>query len=93
MEIDLYLHHYKEFHAEFCPGAGSTEKHGKLVEEVFEFIEASMSGSHADRISETLDVMNTAIAYLVSEGVCDPLHAGYQKLQVTAEKYRGENAT
>ena len=93
MEIDLYLHHYKAFHAEFMPHAGPTEKHGKMVEEVFEFIEASMSGSHADRISEAIDVLNTTIAYLDSEGVKNPLFAGYLKLQETAEKYRANNAT
>ena len=63
-----------------------------LIDEMFELIEASMTGTHADKISEGLDVFNTVIAWLASEGVCDPLHAGWQKLQVTAAKYRAERA-
>lgn len=93
MDMDLYLHHYREFHAEFCPGAGTAEKADKVYEEAHEFIDAYFDDDENAQINESLDLMNTAIAFLVEAGIKDPLHAGYLKLQRTAEKYRRQNGT
>jgi phosphoribosyl-ATP pyrophosphohydrolase len=92
MQIDHYLDEYMMFHAEFCPTATPEQKLCKLCEEIEEHIEAVNSHDEEDIINETIDVMNTAIAYLHSVGVKDPLHAGWAKLQKTAEKYRRGSA-
>lgn len=92
MEIDHFLYHYRQFHKEFFPNITPGQKLNKLCEEIEEHINAVNEGDKPDIISETIDVMNTSIAYLVSMGVNDPLDAGWRKLQFTANKYRAERA-
>ena len=87
MEMGLYLHHYRMFHERYFPWATPDIKLCKLCEEIEEHINAVNEGHKPDIKEETIDVMNTAIAYLVSIGVNDPLHAGYEKLCKTALKY------
>jgi phosphoribosyl-ATP pyrophosphohydrolase len=92
MQINEYLLHYKAFHDEFTPNAGPKQKLHKLCEEVEEHVNAVNEGIDDLIIDETIDVMNTSIAYLHSVGVVNPLFAGYQKLQITAKKYREKKA-
>jgi len=88
MEIEEFLYHYNEFHKEFCPNAKSEQKREKMLDEIAEFTAAVERGNNKHIIDESIDVMNTTIAYLISVGVPDPLFAGYEKLQKTAAKYR-----
>lgn len=96
MTIEQYLNHYKAFHDEFFPYVGIKDKRNKLFDETVEFqnavmqVERSMATKEAT-IDEAVDVMNTAIAYLVSEGIENPLIEGIKKLERTAEKYRCRN--
>ena len=88
MTIEQYLTHYKAFHDEFFPLAGILEKRDKLYSETIE-LQCALGTERI--IDETIDVMNTAIAYLVSEGIENPLIEGIKKLERTAEKYRCRN--
>ena len=95
MNIDEYCLHYDNFHAEFFPRAGTLEKRRKLYEESVELQYAIINHEHrpgnkASVIDETIDVMNTAIAYLRSEGILDPLWHGVMKLEKTAAKYKSQ---
>lgn len=93
MQIDHYLIEYAKFHEEFFPKSERFDKLHKLISECLELLkEYHYAETVEGQIDEAVDVMNTSIAFLVSVGVADPLHAGWQKLQVTAAKYRAERA-
>lgn len=87
MQIDDYLRAYAEFNTEFCPNETDEEILLGVVDETDEMLNAS---SEAACLDELLDVMNRsikAVHRLISK---DPLHAGYEKLQRTAMKYRAQ---
>ena len=92
MQIEEYLLNYQFFYDEFFPHITSNQKFNKLSEAVGEYLDAVNEGIRESIIEETIDVMNTAIAYLYSEGVVNPLFAGYLKLRSTATKYRNVKA-
>lgn len=89
MDIETYLAHYRKFDAEFFPNAVVEEIEDKTLSEIRELHdEITMEHPVEKRITEALDVMNMSIKLLTAYGVKDVLHAGFQKLQLTAEKYR-----
>ncbi|MDD2898978.1 MAG: hypothetical protein PHI31_09725 [Desulfuromonadaceae bacterium] len=90
MQIDEYLMHYEKFQNEFGIDTSPKARSAKLIMETCELIEAEHKADDTATIDEAIDVMNCSIALVVAHGVKNPLHAGYMKLQRTAEKYRRE---
>ena len=89
MQLETYLANYEIFNKEFFPDATVEEIENKMTEECVEFVyEIARNGTRENRIAEATDVLNMAIKLLRAYGVLDPLHAGYAKLQQTADKYR-----
>ena len=90
MEIDNYLHHYNEFLDEFNLPKDPVASGNKTIQESIEFNVAFIYGTQSEADDEAIDLMNTAIMNVVDRGISNPLHAGYMKLQRTAEKYRSQ---
>lgn len=88
MDIDNYLYHYDEFTTEFNLPTDPVARGNKAIQEAIEFNVAFHHGTDSEADDEALDLMNTAISNVVARGFKNPLHAGYLKLQRTAEKYR-----
>ena len=92
MDMQLYLHHYREFLNEFDPDADINARVAKTLTESMELREAWLFSGDDDSVKEeAIDLMNCAISLVSYLGVKNPLHAGYMKLQATAEKYRGQH--
>ena len=89
MDYDLYIKHYRAFDAEFFPSSSIEEIEDKMLEEMDELSEEMENGGAIEnKISEATDTLNINIKLLNAYGVKDVLHAGFMKLQETAEKYR-----
>ena len=91
MRIEEYFLYYQLFDDEFCPGAGIEEVERKVLEEMGELrscLQWPEKSTHDETLGELLDVLNVTLKLLKRYGIHDPLHFGYQKLQLTAEKYR-----
>lgn len=87
MEYDHYWHNYYQFNEDFFPDETVEEIEDKMYEEMGELRAELFSGHIEEKILECLDVMNMSIKLLNCYGVKDPLHAGYEKILQTKEKY------
>ena len=92
MQLAEYYIHYRDFNLEFFPDETLPDIEQKLLEEFYEFIDALKFGDvyEGHSVDEGLDLLNVLLKWLKVKGIKDPLHAGYEKLQRTAEKYRAE---
>lgn len=88
MQINEYLAEYRRFYDEFFQNATATDIERKLHEEIFEYMDAE---TNVQELDELVDLMNIAIYNVYRRVSIDPLHAGFLKLQKTAEKYRRAN--
>lgn len=88
MQIDEFLMHLGMFHDEFKIDISPGARADKLFDEVNEFATAMVHETKEKADDEAIDVMVCAIANVAARGIKNPLHAGFMKLQRTAEKYR-----
>ena len=89
MDFTLFVLNMQMFHKEFGLDTSPEGRADKLFEEVNEFATAMQYESPERADDEAIDVLVCAIANVVSRGIKNPLHACYEKLERTAEKYRG----
>ena len=88
MQIDHFLSELSKFHDEFECDISPAGRAEKLHEEIMEYLLEECGNDRYAKVDEATDMLVCVIAYLISEGVSDPLYAAWAKLCKTAVKYR-----